>query len=404
MAEIMIKRIIIKEKFMERDQTDATDALGGLFSDILTSHLNSGITVDRCTASLEEMMALAESLVARVHREQDRGTVACNVGCSYCCHVQVKVTPLEALVIFAWLTHAFSPQQHILLKERIANNRHLTEGVDLVHRVMVKALTPCIFLEEGNCSIYPVRPLICRAWTSYDRNKCKDAFESGDHTAEIESSVPSNFVYSLARQTIEKICRHYGLESIPLELPLAMARCFGHTDLFNKWAQGGILFAADSLVALGPEKAKLTFMEIHTPDFFRRFSLSYTKDGTCIEYFLYSKEKKHDISTALIVSHDVYAKAINVSKFYPEIYREALPKYMSAVCFFIMMHHAAAMFDIHCDCSIYLETRRQVFDSFYERLKDFDFVIHHHRISENCNVKGCYHDFPVKTDMITLAA
>ncbi len=389
---------------MERDQTEATDALGGMFSDILTSGLNLGVTVDGCTDSLAKIMELAGSLVARVHQEQEGEAVACGTGCSYCCHAQVKVTPLEALVIFAWVAHASTPQQRTLLKRRIANNRHLTEGVDLAHRVMVKALTPCIFLKEGTCTIYPVRPLICRAWTSYNSDRCKKAFESGDHTAEIESSGSSNFVYSLARQAIEKICKAYGLESMPLELPLAMAHCFEHTDLFDKWIQGSTLFATGSLIALPPEKLEPSFMEIQIPAFFQRFSLSYAKDGACIEYFLYSKEKKYEISTALIVSHDVYAKAINVSKFYPEIYRESLPRYMSAVCFFMMMHHAAAMFDIHCDCNICLETRCQVFESFYQRLKDFDFVIHHHRISENCNVRGCYHDFPVEIAMITLAA
>jgi len=389
---------------MEMDHADAENALSELFSDILMSCLNAEATVEDCCFSLEKITTLSESIVSRVHAEQSGVPVACSSGCSYCCHAQVKLTPLEAVVLFFWMKKTFTRAQQMTLKERITNNRQLTEDVDLEHRVIVKDLTPCIFLEKGVCGIYPVRPLICRAWTSYDGRICQQAFKSGDATAEIESSGSSNFVYYLARQSIEKICKMHGWAWMPLELPRAMAYCFTQNDLFNQWIQGTALFNTRSPVAFAPEICGSSFMEIHVPAFFKRFCLSYKRDGECIEYFLYSKEKKQDISTSLIVSHDVYAKAINVSKFYPEIYKEALPRYMSAVCFFMMMHHAATLFDIHCDCRICLETRSNVFKSFYERLKDFDFVIHQHRISDNCNVRGCYHDFPVETAMITLAA
>ena len=142
------------------------------------------------------------------------------------------------------------------------------------------------------------------------------------------------------------------------------------------------------------------FMESQIPLFLNRFSLSYFKDARCIEYFLYSNEKTDEISKELIVSHDIFSNEINVSKFYPEIYKETLPRYMSATCFFLMMHHAASLFDIHCDCSICLETRSAVFESFYKRLKDFDFIIQRQHVCDNCHVQGCYHDFPVEIGMI----
>ena len=189
---------------MEMDHTDAIGALSALFSNIMTPGLNTDLTLEGCRFLLDKITTQAESIVAKVHANQAGIPVACRSGCSYCCHAQVKATPMEVLVLFFWVQTTYTTHQKKLLKERIANNRHLTEDVDIKHRVTVKDLTPCIFLEKGRCSIYPVRPLICRAWTSYDQNICKEAFISGDHTAEIDSSGPSNFVYSLARQTIEK--------------------------------------------------------------------------------------------------------------------------------------------------------------------------------------------------------
>jgi len=230
---------------METEQTDAINTLEQLFSDIVISHLNSGVTFDGFRVGLEKVAALAENIVTQVHQEQAGVPVACEAGCSYCCHAQVKVTPLEALVVFAWVEKLFPQAQRTLLKKRIDNNRQLTEGVNLEHRVKVKDQTPCIFLEKGVCSVYPVRPLICRAWTSYSHDVCKDAFMSGDHTAEIESSGPSNFVYSLGRKTIGQICETHGLESKSLELPLAMAHCYEHADQSNRWIQGEILFNTD---------------------------------------------------------------------------------------------------------------------------------------------------------------
>jgi len=151
------------------------------------------------------------------------------------------------------------------------------------------------------------------------------------------------------------------------------------------------------------EASESSFMAIQVPSFLDRFSLSYQRDGSCIEYFLYSREKKMEISTELILSYDAYAKALNVSKFYPELYRETLHKYMSAACLFLMIHHAASVFGIHRDSFIFLETRNQVFEGFYSRLKDFDFLVHHERTGDDCNVRGIYHVLPVETSMITPA-
>ena len=385
---------------MEQDHAYATEALCQLFAQLIAPHIENELTFTGLCQSLEQVIGLSEKIVDRSQDGLSGSSVACAEGCAWCCHAQVKVTPLEALVLLARVQTAFSPEERRQLQHRIDNNRRLTEGRALEHRVGLKAQTPCIFLEQGRCTVYPVRPLICRAWASCSRQACREAFASGDCTAEIEAPVAGNFVYGLARQAIEQACRSRGVAWEPLELPRAMACCMETPGIFDRWVRGEVRFKTVSPVS--PASQVLSFMDIQVPLFFDRFALSYTQDGTCIEYFLYSREKKCEISTALVISHDVVSSAIHVSKFYPEIYREPLPRYMSAACFFLMIHHAAAVFNIHCDCPICLETRQSVFESFYRRLKDFDFVIHRHRINDNCNVRGCFHDMLMDTHMITL--
>ncbi|MCP4118812.1 MAG: YkgJ family cysteine cluster protein [Desulfobacteraceae bacterium] len=384
------------------DMIHAEEALKNLFAQITNAHLKPDFSQEGMKAALLEIMALAANIVESVHDTQTEDRVDCKAGCSYCCYNQIKLTPAEALLIFSWIGNEFTDRERALLGERIQNNRLLTEGTSLENRVRIKESSPCVFLQQGKCSIYPVRPLICRSWTSYSHKVCKDAFESGNHNAEIETSSSSNFVYYLARETVRKSCRYHGVDSVPLELPMAMDCCFSHSDPFTRWLEGEHLF--DRVPDWqNPDDTDFSFMDIQVPTFLDRFSLSYLRDGSCIEYFLHSKEKEMEISTELILSYDSHSKSLNVSKFYPELNKEPIHKYMSAACLFLMIHHAASVFGIHRDSFIFLETRNRVFEDFYSRLKDFGFLIHHERTGDNCNVRGIYHMLPIETSMIVPA-
>lgn len=139
----------------------------------------------------------------------------------------------------------------------------------------------------------------------------------------------------------------------------------------------------------------------HMPELFQRFELSYERDHSCIEYFLYSKEKHEEISRTLIVSHEIFSKSLNVSKFYPEIYKELNGKYLSAACFYMLAHHAVEQFHL-CDlCDVNLETETAVFESFYSKLNNFNFKIKYSRVADRVCLKGQYHKFDFSTDMIT---
>lgn len=384
---------------MKSDVVNAEAVLKNLFVQITDTHIKQHFTIKDIMTALAEIMALAEHIVQRTHEAETDDQIECRSGCSYCCHSQIKLTPAEALLIFFWINSNFTDKQIAALKQRISQNQFLTRGKNLRERVRIKDTTPCIFLDKGSCSIYPVRPFICRGWTSYSRKACKDAFHSGNHTAEIESSAPSNYVFFCARETVRQVCRHRGLECEPLVLPEAMDICFCSRSPFSLWLQKKPLFIDRDFRET--ESHATTFMDVHVPIFLNRFSLSYHRDGSCIEYFLYSKEKQEEISTELIISHDTHANALYVSKFYPEIYKQPLRKYMSAACFFLMVHHAALTSGIHKDCFISLETRNPVFDSFYSKLKDFEFSIKYRRASDNCNVRGNYHFLHIDTSMIT---
>lgn len=150
-----------------------------------------------------------------------------------------------------------------------------------------------------------------------------------------------------------------------------------------------------------PGQVESRFLMMHMPVLLKRFSLSYERDYSCVEYFLHSKEKMKQISRTLIVSHETFSDSLYVSKFYPEIYKELHCKYLSAACFYIMAHHAVKLFHLCDNCCVNLETDVTVYNNFYSRLNEFDFKINYNRPCERVSLRGRYHELPFGTDMIT---
>lgn len=142
------------------------------------------------------------------------------------------------------------------------------------------------------------------------------------------------------------------------------------------------------------------FLMVQMPLLLQRFSFEYEQDDSCVEYFLYGKEKARQISKNLIVSHEIFSGSLYVSKFYPEINKQLDCKYLSAACFYMMTHHAVKLFDLADNCRVNLETDAGVFDQFYSRLDDFNFKINYKRAAGRVCLKGRYHKLPLETGMI----
>lgn len=77
--------------------------------------------------------------------------IACGKGCSACCHMNVMVSQLEVALIE---------------KEVGARPAHLQDSK--VHNLEKFNGVPCPFLNDGACSIYDVRPFVCRKHMNFD--------------------------------------------------------------------------------------------------------------------------------------------------------------------------------------------------------------------------------------------
>lgn len=147
------------ELFAERLQQTARTLLRG--------------SVDRQRGEVARaVQELAEVALAR-HRVNPQ-SIACHAGCGHCCIVNVAVLGPEVDAIIEHLQRTRNRDEQQQLADRAEELYHQIIGLDDEERIMSRRA--CLFLDpSGCCDIYPVRPLLCRALTSTDPDRCREA-------------------------------------------------------------------------------------------------------------------------------------------------------------------------------------------------------------------------------------
>jgi Fe-S-cluster containining protein len=112
--------------------------------------------------------------------------LACERGCSYCCHLRVEIRPHDAFVLAHHILTRFSAEQRARATARIEEN--LERIAPLTAEQHIRANIPCAFLVEGVCSVYEARPATCRKYYSVSVQNCRNSFNdtSAPLTGDIE--------------------------------------------------------------------------------------------------------------------------------------------------------------------------------------------------------------------------
>jgi Fe-S-cluster containining protein len=135
------------------------------------------------TQILPVIQSLDDSFIQGVSAQlaQAGKPVSCKAGCTHCCHQLISLNIFEAEALAAWIQTLPETRQ-----KQLADRFHKTllkiSAAELIDRMVdedwfVESSTakqlavdylykriPCPFLEEERCSIYPMRPLICREY------------------------------------------------------------------------------------------------------------------------------------------------------------------------------------------------------------------------------------------------
>ncbi|TYO98476.1 putative zinc- or iron-chelating protein [Geothermobacter ehrlichii] len=123
-------------------------------------------------AAAKAVQALAENFNQRFRN--NRAAIACGPGCGDCCQVNVAVLEAETALVLQHLRQKLDSDACQAFARRIRRLQIRVGGLDDEERLLTRVRCP--FLDDRqSCTIYPVRPLLCRAMTSTDRQSCRDA-------------------------------------------------------------------------------------------------------------------------------------------------------------------------------------------------------------------------------------
>jgi len=125
-----------------------------------------------------DMHKMTDELVNSVKKKGIR--FGCENGCSYCCTLRVESFAPEIFFIAKQLKVKMQASELESLVIRLEDYSDKAKGLRAEQHLL-----PCVFLDNGKCSIYSFRPATCRKYNSMDAEICKDPFASVPEFSEI---------------------------------------------------------------------------------------------------------------------------------------------------------------------------------------------------------------------------
>jgi len=186
--------------------------------------------------------ALADQLIRSFESENSLPhPIACREGCSFCCFNQVELTPPEALLIGDYVARNFSREAQDGLMARVARALCLKAGKSQKKLARLRQQLPCPLLVGGRCSVYGVRPLVCRAMHAFDAGACEQELRRGKlgpgeyypHRYEIIRSISAG---------LQTGCRELGCQTGVLDLDRALQDFLAASDPMDRWIRGERVF------------------------------------------------------------------------------------------------------------------------------------------------------------------
>ncbi|HTV06468.1 MAG TPA: YkgJ family cysteine cluster protein [Acidobacteriaceae bacterium] len=200
---------------------------------------------------LNNSRTLAE-MAYESNRSPDAKPVACKENCRWCCYQSVRISAVEAVSIANYLRGIKDTAERDAMTERLQRLDATTRG--LLPEVRNETQASCAFLTDSRCGIYPVRPMACSWYTSWDLEECKVRYEIGVEKSDIHMDHARTVVYSAVREGMKEglVEAVPHLEKTDLELTAAVVDALKWENPEAEWLAGNPIFANAHM----PGKAK----------------------------------------------------------------------------------------------------------------------------------------------------
>lgn len=191
-----------------------------------------------------KLKVLYERIDPILERGSDQYATTCVRGCHHCCYLATTITIPEALLILDTLSR--DPYRWRWFEQKLPDLMELAEKLEnreTTRESWFDQKIPCVFLRDGECSIYEVRPTVCRTHISTDDPfQCSHEAPRGAPVRRLDTNHLDNLVWSESQ-------RYMNREKLPLGYaPLPMVLIWAYTY----WTRGrrGFLNAIEG-TALG---------------------------------------------------------------------------------------------------------------------------------------------------------
>jgi Fe-S-cluster containining protein len=166
----------------------------------------------------------------------------CKPKCHYCCYNLPMVAPPEALFMGHHVEKNFTDRAKKEIGVRVETILYRVKDLNPYDVVMIRHELPCIFLKDGLCRVYPVRPSVCRTCSSTSAAHCKMIFESRNHRARLRCYQKIREIFQTVHSRLIARCREMRCQADPLPLAAAIRDYFRHPDPIASWLRGETVF------------------------------------------------------------------------------------------------------------------------------------------------------------------
>lgn len=208
-----------------------------------------GYTIETLESIFTSANALAGGVLAAVRRVNGAPKpTACGSGCTYCCHLQVEISVPELVSLVSYIDENFSLAEIEALKARVDEAERQTRGLNSYERLFARVRCP--LLSDGQCSVYPARPLVCRGYNSYNWAICAQDLSYPRSWRLVPHDAAQKNIYSDVLEGVSSGLKEEGLSSELLELIAALRIALDRPDACERWLAGEPVFEP----AIAPEE------------------------------------------------------------------------------------------------------------------------------------------------------
>lgn len=209
--------------------------------ELVRKALRRGYTIETLKRIFTSSNALAGGVLAAVRRVKgEPKPTACGAGCTYCCHLQVELSVPELVSLVSHINENFSQEEKEALKDRVDAAERRARGLNSYERLFARV--PCPLLSDGQCSVYPARPLVCRGYNSHNWAICAQDLSYPRSWRLIPHDSAQKSIYSDVLEGVSSGLKDEGLPSDLLELIAALRIALDQPDAVERWLAGDPVF------------------------------------------------------------------------------------------------------------------------------------------------------------------